>query len=911
MRTERRCQLTKHGLTLQAILGTLTILLGYAQTEAAIRNPLQRGKSALALTQQIDRALRAWQLYRRRITLLVLLVCASHTFGQVTPNLNFNIPTPGTQSNTWGPLLNANFASLDSLLSGITAIPGLNISGNLTLSGLTGTKCLQENSGVVGVASAPCSTTGNPYYGIPISSYGTSDFCVSWQAAKTANPLAILDGRGFNQSAVTGPITCSTSGYVSAFYGVTYLPIGTIYAQVPILLQTHSDVLGVNEDATIIKACTGQSYCGSVTFPSNEPMVAWSDNGTDWNYTANPTFDTRLKNVTLDGSSISGIILLANCVAQENESGPEQVSGHGWGNGGIGYLWGCANLNTAATYPNLDDQTLPGNWLTCGLSCAGGTGSATGITLTNGVTSPSLDGHSMELAFTAPTVGGGDTTNVLAYNKVGANNALTYFQGNWSGYIPSLTNVQALEFDQFHFAGSPNVRYMMGSQCVIGGVWDIWNQLTSSWVATTVPCTWTAATWHSVQWNTHHDALGVNLCNSNTDPCMYYDKLTVDGTPHTSFTAQPTTTSSDTNNVGIQFQVDANSSGGAITYYIDELNYSVSTTSTIGSGSNGPGSQNHKVRGVDFYLMSGETSTASALCILGNTGVIGEAGPKQLENVTCTVNSGFVGTKPNVLIDIKDGTGTHINAAHMEGAGQYAMELGDGAGVKGIVGSNINGGNLTGATALVYLSSAANSSSIVLNDTDTVGPDFPTYVIDDQLTGCLIPAATESATATYSIGAPGSIVGGLSRISSSGVAGCQTIQEYLTYHLDDPFHCYTYNTGGTEQCTNGSLTNPSSGQAYILTAFPPSATSITVIDNAIGPKTAPSIEPAPWAGTSAYLNIGCISTATFNPYTNGLAIGTITPYVAGTQLGELTATLNTAYVSGPVCVLITLKGFDQ
>lgn len=603
-----------------------------------------------------------------RKLLWLWFLLASFAFSQTTPNIGLNIPNYGTLN--WNVQMNNNFSALDLMLSGNQSIPGLNVAGALTLSGLTGTSCIQQSSGVLSSTGNPCS---QPYYGIPISYYGTSDFCVSWQAAKTANPLGTLNGGGFNGTLPTTPITCSTSGYVAGFYGQTYLPFGTIYAQTPILLQTHSDVHGQGEDSTIIKACTGQSYCGSITFPSNEPLVAWSDNGNDWNYTANPTFDTRLYNVGLDGSSVSGIIDLANCVAQENESGPHQVSMHGWGNGGIGYLWGCANLNT----------------------------------------------------------------------------------------------------------------------------------------------------------------------------------------------------------------------------------------------SNGPGSQNHEVSGLDIYLANGETSTTSALGILGNTGVIGEAGPKQLANVTITANSGIVGTKPNVLADIKDGTGTIINALHMENAGQYGLELGDGAGVKGFDLHNVNGGNMTGATALVYLSNVANSSSISMSDTDTVGPNFPTYVIDDQLTGCLIPAATESAAARYDLGAPDSIVGGLSRISSSGVAGCQTIQEYLTYHLDDPGHCYTYNTGGTEQCTNGSLTNPSSGQPFIVTAFPPNVTSITVIDNAIGPKTAPVVEPAPWASTSAYLNIGCASTASFNPYTNGLAVTGITPYVAGSQLGELTVTLNSAYVSGPVCVVIYLRGFDQ
>jgi hypothetical protein len=603
---------------------------------------------------------------------LLWLFLTASALAQTTPNLNLNIPVPGTAVNTWGALLNANFSSLDSYLSGITALPGLHVNGGLTLSYLTGTQCLTETSGSVTGTGSPCSL---PYYGIPISNYGTSDFCVALQAAKTAFPLAVLNGHhSFDQTSPTGAITCSTSGYVAGFYGQVYLPFGTIYLQTTFLLQTHSEVYGAGEDASIFKACTGQSYCGSNTFPSSTPLVAWTQDGTTPNF-GGPTFDTRLYKVGIDGSSVSGIIGLANYVAQENESGPHDVSIHGWCNGGIGYNWGGYNYNS----------------------------------------------------------------------------------------------------------------------------------------------------------------------------------------------------------------------------------------------SNGPGSQNHSVSGLDIYCASGETSTSSAIGILGNTNIIGEAGPKQLENVTVTSNSGIVGTKPNVLVDIKDGTATHINALHMEGAGLYGLELGDGAGVKGLVLSNVNGGNMTGATALVYLSNAANSSSISMSDTDTAGPNFPTYVIDDQLSSpaCLIPAATESATARYDLGAPGSTVGGLSRISSSGIANCQSWSEYASYHLDDPLHCFTYNTGGTEQCTNGSLTNPTPGQAFIITAFPPNTTSITVIDNGIGAKTAPIVEAAPWASTSSYLNIGCVSTASFNPYTNGLAVGTITPYVLGTQLGELTVTLNSAYVSGPICIVIYLRGYDQ
>jgi hypothetical protein len=46
------------------------------------------------------------------------LVCPFLAHAQTTPNLNLNIPIPGTETNNWKTLLNNNFSSLDSYLSG-------------------------------------------------------------------------------------------------------------------------------------------------------------------------------------------------------------------------------------------------------------------------------------------------------------------------------------------------------------------------------------------------------------------------------------------------------------------------------------------------------------------------------------------------------------------------------------------------------------------------------------------------------------------------------------------------------------------------------------------------------------------------------------------------------------------------
>lgn len=57
----------------------------------------------------------------RLLWLLLIGVCAAQT----TPNIGLNIPTPGTQVNNWGGLINNNFTNLDLYLSGGLGAPGV------------------------------------------------------------------------------------------------------------------------------------------------------------------------------------------------------------------------------------------------------------------------------------------------------------------------------------------------------------------------------------------------------------------------------------------------------------------------------------------------------------------------------------------------------------------------------------------------------------------------------------------------------------------------------------------------------------------------------------------------------------------------------------------------------------------
>lgn len=216
------------------------------------------------------------------------------------------------------------------------------------------------------------------------------------------------------------------------------------------------------------------------------------------------------------------------------------------------------------TFANLDDS-LTGwqyNPPCQGAVCAGGAGLPTFTSLVVGIPAPAMDGTSARFTLTAPPLNGPSlTTNVLWPRKVGANNAYTTFVGTYHVYLPEVTNVAALEFDQFQF--NRGQRYMFGSECDRDGEWRTWNQATGSWINTGFPCTlFVANTWHSIVWTTHRVTGNVN---------MYYDSLTVDGIVYAGFLPQPSAPSSDPDNNGIQFQIDESAAGGLVTAYVDGM----------------------------------------------------------------------------------------------------------------------------------------------------------------------------------------------------------------------------------------------------------------------------------------------------------------------------------------------------
>src|SRR5271154_5778985 len=99
----------------------------------------------------------------KKILLAIFALCVLAS-AQVTPNIGLNIPPTGTAN--WGTLMNSNFSTLDSLLSGNANVPGLKVTGLLTIDVLGQTQCLQVNTvGNVsgfGISCGPIQSSGAP-----------------------------------------------------------------------------------------------------------------------------------------------------------------------------------------------------------------------------------------------------------------------------------------------------------------------------------------------------------------------------------------------------------------------------------------------------------------------------------------------------------------------------------------------------------------------------------------------------------------------------------------------------------------------------------------------------------------------------------------------------------------------------
>jgi len=154
------------------------------------------------------------------------------------------------------------------------------------------------------------------------------------------------------------------------------------------------------------------------------------------------------------------------------------------------------------TVSSLDSKS---GWKSCS-ECAGTGGTGTFAThwFKQGVTSPSVDGHSMQFF-----LGGTDNySNAYWWKTIAYGTAATNFVYDFYYYIKDSKAPQALEFEVNQ--GKNSKKYIFGTQCgFASGVWRVYDAYNHRWVATSIACNTTAAyKWHHIILEFHRTSTG-------------------------------------------------------------------------------------------------------------------------------------------------------------------------------------------------------------------------------------------------------------------------------------------------------------------------------------------------------------------------------------------------------------------
>jgi hypothetical protein len=219
-------------------------------------------------------------------------------------------------------------------------------------------------------------------------------------------------------------------------------------------------------------------------------------------------------------------------------------------------------------------QNLPG-WLNCGQNfptgsgrtgqvCASGGGDPTS-TMTQHISSPSMDGQSAEFSIGPALPQCPGYCNQLYWNPVAGGQSVSHFTYDLYFMVDDPTAPQALEFDLNQTYGGQ--RWVWGSECNFkggDGAWDIWDDAAGVWRPTSVPCS--ASQFQANQWN--HLVWDVQQAGSN----VQYNTLTVNGTVYHVDTTYANQQQWTLEEIDTAFQLDLDQLGHPYHAWLDKVN---------------------------------------------------------------------------------------------------------------------------------------------------------------------------------------------------------------------------------------------------------------------------------------------------------------------------------------------------
>jgi hypothetical protein len=218
----------------------------------------------------------------------------------------------------------------------------------------------------------------------------------------------------------------------------------------------------------------------------------------------------------------------------------------------------------SATFSNIEQMSGWGHCDTC--AGAGGSGPSAPYSLTQGVTSPSLDGKSAKFWI------GGSTpyTDVLWWkqlvpeSKASYNSSIHHFVYDLYYYTDNAAAAQSIEWDVNQFVNGRS--YIFGSQCSYrsAGTWDVWDNVHSHWISTGIKCpALQSRTWQHV----------VLEFERTTDNRLRYISITLNGTKHY-LNWYYASTATSWSGITVNYQMDGNYQQADYNTWVDKMNLS-------------------------------------------------------------------------------------------------------------------------------------------------------------------------------------------------------------------------------------------------------------------------------------------------------------------------------------------------
>jgi len=201
-----------------------------------------------------------------------------------------------------------------------------------------------------------------------------------------------------------------------------------------------------------------------------------------------------------------------------------------------------STTSSTSSYTNIDQMS---GWESCD-SCAGsgGTGPSAPYSMTQYISSPSMDGKSVKFWL------GGSTpySQALWWKHLTAQSGAHHFLYDLYFYITNPSAPQALEFDVNQSANGHH--FIFGTQCDIrkSKQWDVWDDIYKKFIPTGIACSAPSG----YKW--HHLILEFYR---STDNRAHFIAVTLDGAKHyisKSYATRSTTASS----LSTAFQMDGN-----------------------------------------------------------------------------------------------------------------------------------------------------------------------------------------------------------------------------------------------------------------------------------------------------------------------------------------------------------------